>query len=275
MHEIITESDVFEDYELHYEAEYEDLLEKFSSKIYPEIELFRIKPLFVGILGGGRPDLIGFRMNNVGDVLQWYLVEVELSHHQILEHVLPQIHRFSTFSFSRKDEDVIIREIQMVNASIKSEAIRRAVSTLRPELLVIIDHAGPRLRKALEGLRFETYITEARFFRSMNGERALLVTGYRGVDLATLSIRLISNRPFIGNYRFRWNGDLPPEGKVLIWADEQHLDARVVHPRPGSAEVHVDSEYLNRHAPRLLRSTDHDLKLQRIGSPNTYRLQTE
>ncbi|MEO0236189.1 MAG: hypothetical protein ABIM02_05645 [candidate division WOR-3 bacterium] len=147
-----------------------------------EIEFFDIKAKIKSEIGvGSIPDgyLIKF-----GDEASWYIVEIELSKHDLEEHIQKQISRFirgiKNFESRRKIIDKIYEEIKnnpelykRIKEKITPKDILQYLLELfsrEPGLVVVIEKKTPELKEICDVLRIETIALECRTFVKEGGD---------------------------------------------------------------------------------------------------------
>ena len=70
-----------------YESEYERLLLSNARALFPDYHVVEFKPIIQSEYGTAKPDLALVDR----DLRLWWVVEVELAHHSLKGHVLPQV----------------------------------------------------------------------------------------------------------------------------------------------------------------------------------------
>ncbi len=151
------------------EAEFEKIVfEQYNSIFGKSSILFKKQKLktFSGI--GSIPD--GFIVDPQKN--KWYILEVELSSHDVHRHILPQITKFKTSLRNYQNRKTLIDDFdKSINANPFDFAIWQSVTNDRnthrkiteivdsePELLIIIDGENQSLEEALSDFPFKTRV---------------------------------------------------------------------------------------------------------------------
>ena len=155
------------------EDEFEQIVEEHAREIFSEQSIYLdIKHKLKSKSGiGSIPD--GYALI-LTDKPCWYIVEVELSSHDVYEHIVPQMSKFTTgiknLATQKEIVDFFHEEISKdedLRATIKSKIgsleIHKFLSNLisqPPKLAIVIDKETEELREAVEGLKLETEVVE-------------------------------------------------------------------------------------------------------------------
>ena len=113
------------------EGEYEDILRDRSKLIYPEWELVPFKPLVQSPHGDRHPDLALI----APDYSDWWVVEVELAHHSLHAHVLPQVEAFHDGHYGHRHVDKLLENLP----SNDRPEVERMIREVHPRVHVVVN----------------------------------------------------------------------------------------------------------------------------------------
>src|SRR4051812_49009123 len=118
-----------------FEAEYERVILQEAGALFPGRSLVEFKPLVVSAESKGRPDLALVDI----DFGNWWVVEVELGHHPLHQHVLPQVETFSRGLYGSEHADYLARHLDESNLP-KLESMMRGT---QPKVIVVVNEPKP------------------------------------------------------------------------------------------------------------------------------------
>jgi len=102
----------------------------------------------------------------------WYVVEVEMAHHSLSGHVLPQIRTFAHANYATRQ---VIEALQSGLPKVDQRDLIRLVRDVHPEVLVIVYGPASGWREPLLGV--PALLHEIRLFRPRQGPSALYMDG--------------------------------------------------------------------------------------------------
>ena len=163
----------------HYEAEFEKILQQESDRLFRSYHFVPFKTPVASELD------CDIRVPDFALVHKsyhsWWIVEVELGHHSLKNHVLPQVRTFARARYGSHEADYLCRQ----EPSLHREKILDMFKGDQPHVLVIVNSP---VRKWAEALRpFGAKVVVCQMFR---------------------------NR--FNNYMLRLNGEYPAEGEQVI-----------------------------------------------------------
>lgn len=134
------------------EKEYERVILKEAPKLFPETIAI---PFNTPIVSDGvqkRPDIALI----APDLRCWWVVEIELAHHSLYDHVLPQVEVFANGAYGRTHAEAICKALPDLDI----EAVRAMMRGAQPEVLVVVNQPVPDWVKPLEKVGAKTVIVE-------------------------------------------------------------------------------------------------------------------
>lgn len=192
----------------------------------------------------------------LADKPYWYIVEVELSSHNVFEHVVPQVSKFiagiKNLATQKVVVDVIYEQIsanEELKKQIKSKIglidIHKFLTGLisqPPRLAIVIDSETEELSEAVEGLKLETDVIELRIFANRNdkSQRAYLFEPLTG---QTMPDKLLSKlRQEIANRRPALTPNKPTNNycKIAIGHAGIHLEWLLYGEEKLGIELHLE-----------------------------------
>ncbi len=151
----------------YYEAEYERLILEQSETLYPHHRMVLFRPILASDGDTARPDFALIAK----DYASWLVVEVELAHHALNGHVLPQIEVFATARYG--DPEAAYLALQAADLDpVKLQYLMRGAP---PRVLVIVNGAPPTWAPAL--MRFNALLANVEVYRSGRNHHILRVYG--------------------------------------------------------------------------------------------------
>lgn len=152
------------------EEELEGMVQEHAGDIFgPDCLYFGLKHKLKAKSGGAVPDGYAITFNPE----QWWIVEIELSTHDVLHHIVPQVSKFlASVPVSGTKADLInvlwreINDDKIMLAKLrqqKGEDIHKWLSDLisqQPKLAVVIDEKVPALEDVKTALRIEPTVLE-------------------------------------------------------------------------------------------------------------------
>jgi hypothetical protein len=151
-----------------YEADYEQLVVSHSSDLFPEWIAASFKTNVVGDSGATKqPDLALIDPS----YRRWWVVEVELAHHDLFTHVLPQVDAFRSGTYGEEHALYLHRK----RPDLDLYKLKAMMSGEPPEVLVIVDRPDTNWKRSLKAIDVSLSIVEP--FRGPNNQLLLRVNG--------------------------------------------------------------------------------------------------
>ena len=231
-----------------YEADYERLLVTNARILFPEYYLIQFKPLIQSDTGAARPDLALVDRS----LRLWWVVEVEMAHHPLKGHVLPQVSSLASGRYSLTEAQILHRAIPRLDPT---EAIDLVKGT-QPGVLVIVNERQPGWEKELSQIGAVLMIVEV--FRSDRDIYALRANGAYpntpedfvsvcSVDPAIAGLLVVKSPARLGVSKGKdlW---IEADGTITQWTrfdiqDKVWLKARGTNPLEGRSGPFKLSQY--------------------------------
>jgi hypothetical protein len=167
---IIQDSVVYERHRFNLERELEEVVFANHQFLFGRQSIFFDKRMMRTVHGVGTiPD--GFVIDPRNE--KWYVVEIELAHHHVYNHILSQIVRFQNALgpatrtrhdlkdfFDRQLQNDLTKKAVWVSATNDTDIYRRLSGIIdkKPELVIVIDNPNAELLDAVTQLSFKTKI---------------------------------------------------------------------------------------------------------------------
>jgi hypothetical protein len=151
-----------------YEADYEQMIMTHCADLFPRWVAVPFKTNVTGEDGTVKqPDLAlidpGYR--------KWCVVEIELAHHNVITHVLPQVEAFRTASYDKQHALYLYGREQ----SLHLDKLTAMMSGLPPEVLVVVDRPDTDWKRLLKARDVSLSIVEP--FRGPGDQLLLRING--------------------------------------------------------------------------------------------------
>jgi len=168
-----------------YESEYEALVLGNAHLLFPDHVVVPFKPLVESEFGRAKPDLalIDRRYR------KWWVVEVELAHHPLAGHVLPQIAVLADAEYGAG----VATYLSLQSSDLDSGRLENMMRGSQPQVLVVVNKAVPQWLQPLSAYGAILAIVEV--FRSDRNEHALRMNG----DYPDIPTDLVSTLRFDPN----------------------------------------------------------------------------
>ena len=151
-----------------YETDYEQIVVRHCPALFPHWIAVPFKTNVLGEDGAVKqPDLALIDPN----YRKWWVVEVELAHHHVITHVLPQVEAFRTGTYNAQHAQYLFAR----NPSLDLSKLVAMMSGEPPQILVIVDRPDTDWRRLLRARDVSLSIVEP--FRGPNNELLLRVNG--------------------------------------------------------------------------------------------------
>lgn len=153
------------------------------------------------------------------DYRQWWVVEIELAHHDLYGHVIPQVDAFRTGDYGSA-------HAQALHARVPDLDLRRLEAMVLgepPNVLVVVDSPGTNWRAPLLERRVSLAIVEP--FRGQGPTMAVRLNGDQPEPHPTILTRCSRS----GSIRRLWKVHSPaalPPGEVVLAIEYQGIEAR-------------------------------------------------
>ena len=214
----------------YYEAEYERLIQEQARTLYPGYRLVPFKTTVASEAGTAKADFALISDTYRG----WLVVEVELAHHSLGGHVLPQIGVLATARYGDAEAAYLVSQ----QGDLDPLKVRELMKGAQPRVLVIVNGLPASWPPALA--RFNTLLNSVEVYRSGRNHHVLRVEG-DGPEQLLAVISLCRVDPFIprllqidspaaldidaeGHVHLDWNGS------ETTWSRVQSKDSTWLNP---------------------------------------------
>lgn len=151
-----------------YETEYERLIVNNAYKLYPQYVAVPFKKTVYSSEDAARPDLILIEQS----YRDWWIVEVEMSDHSLVSHVLPQVRTLATAEYGSQ----VASHICSRNPEFEVAKIVDMLKGKRPQILVVVNEVRQDWVAPLEANGAKVAFFEV--FRSLHNSVVFRVNGY-------------------------------------------------------------------------------------------------
>ena len=151
----------------YYEEEYERLILEQAEQLYPRYRMVSFKTTVASGAGIAKPD---FALLSA-DYVTWWVVEVELAHHSLGGHVMPQVEVLAQAKYSEAEA----RYLAARDPSLKPAKLRELMRGAQPRVLVIVNAPRPEWQTPLS--RFGAILAVVEIYRSGQNRHVLRVNG--------------------------------------------------------------------------------------------------
>lgn len=246
----------------YYEAEYERLIQEQAGTLYPGYRLVPFKTTVASDTGTAKPDFALVSETYRG----WLVVEVELAHHPLAGHVLPQIEVLATATYGDAEAAYLSAQAPDLDAQKLRELMRGA----QPRVLVIVNGLPATWAPALA--RFNTLLNSVEVYRSgrnhhvlrMEGdgpEQHLEIVSRCRIDPYIPRLLLLDSPAAIefdedGRIKLEWNGS------ETTWSRVQSKDSTWLNPIQSNPLPGRDTLVIVRDGDRLLLRRETDISHQ-------------
>jgi hypothetical protein len=163
-----------------YEADYEQIIFDYCQDLFPQWIPAPFKTDVIGEDGTiKRPDLALIDRS----YREWWVVEVELAHHNLRTHVMPQVEAFRTATYERRHAEYLHARIPMLDLG----RLADMMLGLPPEVLVVVDRPDTDWLPELHASGVHLSIVEP--FRDPSDHLLLRVNGHRPEPPASVLTR--------------------------------------------------------------------------------------
>lgn len=151
----------------YYEAEYERLIHEQSASLYPRYRMVPFKTTVASETGTAKPDFALI----AADYAAWLVVEVELAHHSLGGHVLPQIQVLATARYGEDQAAYLASQAHDLDVT----KLRVLMRGAQPRVMVIVNGLPPSWVPALA--RFDALLASVEVYRSGRNHHVLRIDG--------------------------------------------------------------------------------------------------
>lgn len=149
------------------EGEYEQIILTHAEELFPDFLAVRFNKIVEFEDSLKRPDF-ALISRNYGS---WWIVEVELAHHSLLRHVIPQVEVFSRARYSADDASYIKRQAGQLDI----KRLRDMMKGEQPRVLVVVNQPRPEWRPHLQ--TYNAALAIAEVFRSSHLRHIIRLDG--------------------------------------------------------------------------------------------------
>lgn len=150
-----------------YESEYEALVLRNAPLLFPDLLVVPFKPLVESETGRARPDLALIDKH----YRRWWVVEVELAHHPLGAHVLPQVAILANATYG----DDIAEYLSLQSSDLDPARLATMMRGSQPQVLVVVNKSVPDWTQPLS--LFGAILAIVEVFRSDRNHHALRLNG--------------------------------------------------------------------------------------------------
>ena len=150
-----------------YESDFESIVLSKSSILFPEYYTLLFKMPVESENGRRIPDLVLVDRK----YRHWWVVEVEMAHHSLNGHVLPQVDVFTHGKYGEEHKEYLIARSKALDPTALADMIKGA----QPRVLVIVNRNVPNWIRPIQSIGGLVSIVEV--FRSGRNDHILRVNG--------------------------------------------------------------------------------------------------
>ena len=150
-----------------FEADYESLIRNHASSLFPEYQTVAFKTPVESEEGRRIPDLALIDRH----YRYWWVVEVEMAHHSLYGHVIPQVEVFARGKYGREHVSYIFSRSNTLNHQSLADMIKGA----QPRVLVVVNQSVPTWMDPIH--RLDSLVTIVEVFRSGRNQHILRING--------------------------------------------------------------------------------------------------
>ena len=150
-----------------YESEFQDIIIGRADSLFPDYYVVSFNALVESEDGRRRPDLALIDRN----YRYWWVVEVEMAHHSLYGHVIPQVEVFARGKYGQEHCDHLISRCNELNPVDLADMIKGA----QPRVVVLVNRSVPDWIEPIHGL--DGIVTIVEVFRSGRNQHILRIDG--------------------------------------------------------------------------------------------------
>ena len=155
--------------EAQYERDFQDLVMSQADLLFPEYHALPFRIPVESEEGRRIPDLALIDHH----YRHWWVVEVEMAHHSLYGHVLPQVEVFAHGRYGEEHGEHLIKQSKMLDP----EAIRDMIKGAHPRVLVVVNQNTSTWVAPIH--RLDGLISVVEIFRSGKNQHILRINGDR------------------------------------------------------------------------------------------------
>lgn len=227
------------------EADYEEVVRQNMIALLPTFYVLKFNALILGEEGSRRkPDLALIHK----EYRIWVIVEVELEHHSLEQHVRPQVHAFSTAIYDHRHANALLKH----DETLDRDRLRDLVLHSPPEVALVVNSRSVLERgwQALEA-DYSCRLIFLEIFRSDHDDTLVSVTGW----LPEAKPRVLSTArkiPMMNALKCRRRSQLPiHDGKVEMYCEDRSItwkafdtaDGAILLPSAGNFTIKPERNY--------------------------------
>ena len=150
-----------------YESDFESIILSRASSLFPQFHVVPFRIPVESEEGRRIPDLA------LVDSLYrfWWVVEVEMAHHSLHGHVIPQVEVFARGKYGDEHAD----HLAAIRKELHRDALRDMIMSAQPRVLVLVNRNVPHWIEAIH--RLDGIVTIVEIFRSERNQHILRING--------------------------------------------------------------------------------------------------
>ena len=125
-----------------YESEFEKILMSKSHVVFPEYYALPFKKTVSNEYDSARADYALIHK----EYYEWWIIEVEMAHHPLKGHVIPQIHTLSTAYYGPDEALYLVQK----NPNLNLKQLKNMMKGSPPKVLVVLDRHKPDWQPSLD-----------------------------------------------------------------------------------------------------------------------------
>ena len=150
-----------------FETTFEDLISSRAGSLFPNYHVVPFKIRVESEDGRKIPDLALIDR----DYRYWLVVEVEMAHHSLNGHVIPQVEVFTRGKYGQEHCDYMVGKYDNLNHAALTDMIKGA----QPRVLVVVNQAVPSWIEPIH--RLDGLVAVVEVFRSETNQHILRING--------------------------------------------------------------------------------------------------
>lgn len=157
--------------ESQYEKEFEFIVLHKSNLLFPDYHVLPFNLAVESEDGRRRPDLalIDYRYRF------WWVVEIEMAHHSLRGHVLPQVEVFARGKYGTEHAEYMQRKAEENGLLLDGRALLDMVKGAQPRVLVVVNQSVPNWVEPIH--RFDGLLAIVEIFRSARNQHIFRING--------------------------------------------------------------------------------------------------
>lgn len=152
-----------------YETDYENLILQHAKTLYPSFYALPFKKTVYSNEDSAKPDMVLIEKK----YRSWWVVEVEMGHHSLEGHVLPQVTTLATADYSEDIASYLCEKAPYL----VPDSIRDMIKGRSPEVLIVVNEVRLDWVAPLE--RYNARVAFFEIFRSVKNRFVFRVNGYQ------------------------------------------------------------------------------------------------